>query len=97
MKLRVINDNILVKYVEQPDITKGGIIIPDTAKTRSDKGVVMAVGQGRLLKNGDRVKPSVKKNDTVRFNRFVGSHILISGEAYFILKEENIMGVEGGL
>ncbi len=93
MKLRPLNDRILVKRVEEKEVTKGGIIIPDTAKEKPAEGKIVAVGQGALNNDGVRVPLEVKKGDLILFGKYGGQEINIDGEEYLIMSEQEVLGV----
>ena len=94
MKLRPLHDRVLVKpYEEEEKKTKGGIIIPDTAKEKPQRGKVVAVGEGRILENGQRVPLSVKVGDEVIFGKYAGTEIEIDDEKYLVMREEDIYAV----
>ena len=95
MKLRPLQDRILVTRVEEEQTTKGGIIIPDTAKERPLKGDVVAVGSGKVLEDGTVVELDVKKGDQVLFGKYAGTEIKIEGEEHVILREDEILGILG--
>jgi chaperonin GroES len=90
-----LSDRILVKRLEEEEKTKGGIIIPDTAKEKPQQGKVVSVGDGKLLDTGTRVKPGVKPGETVLFGKYSGTEIKLDGEEYLILREDDIFGVIG--
>jgi chaperonin GroES len=92
MKVRPLNDRVLVKRVEEADKTAGGLFIPDSAKEKPQRGKVLAVGSGRY-ENGQRVALDVKKGDEVLFGKYGGSEITVDGEDLLILKEDDILGV----
>ncbi len=93
MSIRPLQDRILVKRVREEEKTKGGIIIPDTAKEKPQEGKVVAVGNGAILKNG-QVRPlTVKKGDTVLFAKYGGNDIKIDGEDHLIMREEDILAI----
>jgi chaperonin GroES len=93
MKIRPLHDHIIVKRVKEEEKTKGGIIIPDTAKEKPQEGKVVAVGKGKILKDG-KVQPlDVKKGDTVLFTKYAGNEVKIDGEEHLIIREEDILGV----
>ncbi len=96
MKLRPLHDRILVKRIEPDGVGKGGIIIPDTAKEKPQEGVVIAVGNGKILENGTRLEMSVKEGDHILFGKYSGSEVKIDGEEYLILKEEDVLAVTEG-
>ncbi|MDR3204838.1 MAG: co-chaperone GroES [Deltaproteobacteria bacterium] len=93
MKVRPLSDRILVKRLEEEEKTKGGIIIPDTAKEKPQQGKVENVGEGKLLDNGSRIKPGVKPGDLVLFGKYSGTEIKLDGDEYLILREDDIFGV----
>ena len=93
MKLRPLNDRILVKRVEEEEKTKGGIIIPDTAKEKPAEGKIVAVGNGKLGDDGKRIPLEVKKGDRVLFGKYGGQEIKVEGEEYLILREDDVLGV----
>ncbi|MDR1110072.1 MAG: co-chaperone GroES [Deltaproteobacteria bacterium] len=93
MNVRPLSDRILVKRLEEEEKTKGGIIIPDTAKEKPQQGKVVNVGEGKLLDNGTRVKPGVKAGETVLFGKYSGTEIKLDGEEYLILREDDIFGI----
>jgi len=93
MKLRPLDDRIVIKQSEAEDKTSGGIILPDTAREKPQIGKVIATGPGKLLDDGKRSKMSVKKKDEVIYAKYLGSEIEIDGEKYVILKESDILGI----
>ena len=93
MKIRPIYDRILVKRIEEEEKTKGGIIIPDTAKEKPLIGKVIAVGKGRLLDDGKVVPMDVKKGDKIIFGKYAGTEVKIDGEEHLILREEDVLGI----
>jgi chaperonin GroES len=93
MKIRPLHDRILVKRVEEQEVRRGGIIIPDTAKEKPQEGKVVAVGDGKMLENGKRVALDVKAGDRVLFVKYAGSEVKIEDEEYLILREEDILGI----
>jgi len=88
-----LGDRVLVKRVQADEKTKGGIILPDTAKEKPREGVVVAVGKGKLLDNGSRQALQVKTNDRVLFSSYAGSEIKLDGEELLILGEDEILAV----
>ena len=88
-----LGDRVPVKRVQADDKTKGGIILPDTAKEKPREGVVMAVGLGKLLDSGERQSLSVKKKDRVLFSSYAGSEIKLDGEEMLILGEDEILAI----
>lgn len=93
MKIRPLNDRILVKRLEGEEKTAGGIIIPDSAKEKPAEGEVIAVGPGKLNDNGERVAIDVKVGDRVLFSKYGGTDVKLDGEDYLILREDDILGV----
>jgi chaperonin GroES len=93
MKLRPLQDRILVQRVEEETKTKGGIIIPDSAKEKPAEGVIKAVGNGKLGDDGKRVALEVKKGDRILFGKYSGTEVKIDGEEYLIMREEDVLGV----
>ncbi len=93
MKIRPLNDRILVQRLEGEEKTKGGIIIPDTAKEKPAEGKIIAVGNGRLNDKGDRVPVEVKVGDRVLFSKYGGTEVKIEGTEYLIMREDDILGV----
>lgn len=93
MNLRPLNDRILVKRVEEETKTKGGIIIPDTAKEKPAEGKIIAVGNGKLGDDGKRVPLEVKVGDRVLFGKYAGTEVKIDGEEYLMMREDDVLGV----
>ncbi len=93
MKIRPLQDRVIVKRIEEEEKTKGGIIIPDTAKEKPQEGKVVAVGKGKLNEDGKVVPLDVKVNDRILFGKYSGSEINIDGEEHLIMREEDILGV----
>lgn len=93
MKIRPLQDRVIVKRVEEEEKTKGGIIIPDTAKEKPQEGKVVAVGKGKVSEDGKIIPLDVKVNDRVLFGKYSGSEINIDGEEHIIMREEDILGV----
>ena len=93
MKLRPLQDRILVQRVEEETKTKGGIIIPDTAKEKPAEGKVISVGNGKIGEDGKRVPLELKKGDQVLFGKYAGTEVKIDGEEYLIMREDDILGV----
>ena len=93
MKIRPLQDRIIVKRVQEEEKTKGGIIIPDTAKEKPIEGKVIAAGNGKVLEDG-KVRPlDVKAGDRVLFSKYAGTEIKIDGEEHLMMREEDILGV----
>jgi chaperonin GroES len=93
MSVRPLSDRILVQRLEEEEKTKGGIIIPDTAKEKPQQGKIISVGEGKLLDNGTRVKPGVKAGEIVLFGKYSGTEIKLDGQDYLILREDDIFGI----
>jgi chaperonin GroES len=93
MKLRPLQDRILVQRVEEETKTKGGIIIPDTAKEKPAEGVVKAVGNGKVAEDGNRVALELKVDDRILFGKYSGTEVKIEGEEYLIMREDDVLGV----
>ena len=93
MKLRPLQDRILVQRVAEETTTKGGIIIPDTAKEKPAEGKVFAVGNGKIGDDGKRVALEVKKGDRILFGKYSGTEVKISGEEYLIMREDDVLGI----
>ena len=96
MKFRPLHDRVVVKRVEEEGKTKGGIIIPDTAKEKPMQGEVMAVGPGARNEKGDLVALDVKPGDRILFGKWSGTEVKIDGEELLIMKESDIMGILEG-
>ena len=93
MKIRPLQDRILVKRMEEEDTTSGGIIIPDSAKEKPQDGLVVAVGPGKTLDSGEVAKPGVKKGDRILYGKWSGTEVKLDGSDYLIMKESDIMGI----
>ncbi|MFZ7128158.1 MAG: co-chaperone GroES [Desulfobacterales bacterium] len=93
MKIRPLHDRILVKRVEEETKTKGGIIIPDTAKEKPAEGKVIAVGNGRIGEDGKRIPLEVKEGSRVLFSKYGGTEVKVEGEEYLIMREDDILGI----
>jgi len=93
MKLRPLQDRILVQRVKEEEKTKGGIIIPDTAKEKPVEGRVIAVGIGKLSEEGNRIALEVKKGNRILFGKYSGNEIKIEGEEYLIMREDDVLGI----
>ena len=93
MKIHPLNDKILVKRLEAEERTKGGIVLPDTAKEKPKEGKVIAVGNGKLLDNGTRAKCQVSAGDRVLFNSYAGTEVKIDGVEHLIMNEDDILAV----
>lgn len=93
MKFRPLYDRILVERVESEEKTKGGIILPETAKEKPQQGKVIAVGHGKRLEDGKLIPLQVKAGDTILFGKYSGSEIKLEGNEYVIMKEDDVLGV----
>jgi chaperonin GroES len=94
--LRPLDDRVVLKILESEVVSAGGIVLPDTAKEKPQRGKVAAVGEGKLTKDGKRIKPDVKKGDIVLFGKYAGSDVKVDGQDYKILREGEILAkVEG--
>ena len=94
MKLRPLQDRILIKRVEtQEEEIRGGIVIPDTAKEKPQEGKVVAVGDGKVLDSGQKVAMSVKEGDRILFGKYAGTEIKLDDEEYLILREDEVLGI----
>ena len=93
MGIRPLQDRVLVKRVKEEEMTKGGIIIPDTAKEKPIEGKVVAVGNGKVTDTGAVRAPDVTKGDVVLFGKYSGTEVKIDGEEHLILREDDILGV----
>ncbi len=93
MNLKPLGDRVVLKVVEQEEKTRGGILLPDTAKEKPQKGAVMAVGTGKILDSGQKIPLDVKVGDKVIFGRYSGSEVKIEGEDYLIVNERDILAV----
>ncbi len=93
MKIRPLGDRVLIKRVPEEEKTKGGIIIPDTAKEKSQEGEVISVGTGKTLENGSVVPLEVKEGDRILFGKYSGTEIKLQDQDYLILREDEIVGI----
>ena len=93
VKIRPLGDRLLVKRIEEAEQTRGGIIIPDTAKEKPMQGEVVAVGPGRKLEDGKIEKLEVKVGDRILMSKYAGTEVTIDGEEYVILREDDVLGV----
>jgi chaperonin GroES len=91
MAIRPLDDRIVIEPLEAEEKTKGGIVLPDTAKEKPTKGKVISVGEGKLLDSGNRAKLLVKKGDQVLYGKYAGTEITVSGKEYLILREGDIL------
>lgn len=95
MKIKPLQDRIIVQRVEEKTTTKGGIIIPDTAKEKPAEGKVVAVGPGKVADDGKKIPLEVKKGDRVLFGKYAGTEVQIEGEEYLIMREDDVLGIIG--
>jgi len=93
MKVKPLHDRVIVKRTEGEEKTKGGIIIPDTAKEKPVEGKVVAVGSGKILENGKTLPMQVKEGDKVLFGKYAGNEIKIDGEEHVIMREDDIIAI----
>lgn len=93
MKVRPLNDRIIVLRIDEEEKTAGGIIIPDTAKEKPQEGRVIAVGSGKVNEKGERTPLDVKQNDRILFGKYAGADIKIDGVDHLILREDDILGI----
>jgi chaperonin GroES len=93
LNIKPLGDKVIVKRVEAEEKTAGGIVLPDSAKEKPKRGVVLAVGNGRLLDDGSRSAMQVKKDNQVLFTSYAGTEIKVNGEEYMIMDESDILGV----
>ncbi len=93
MKIRPLHDRILVERVEEGEVKKGGIIIPDTAKEKPQEGKVIAVGNGKVTEDGKKIPLDVKAGDRILFGKYSGSEVKIEDKEYLILREEDVLAI----
>jgi chaperonin GroES len=93
MKIRPLHDRVIVKRLEEEQVSKGGIIIPDSAKEKPAQGEVIAVGDGKVLENGTKVAMNVKVGDKVLFSKYSGNEVKIDGNEMLIMREDDILGI----
>jgi len=96
MKIRPLQDRVIVKRLQEEEKTRGGIIIPDTAKEKPLQGKVVAAGKGKTLDDGTRAEMSVKEGDRILFGKYSGTEIKLDGEEHLILREEDILAIIEG-
>lgn len=92
-KIRPVGDRLVVKPAAKEEVTRSGIVIPDTAKEKPQEGEVLAVGPGKVLDNGKRVTPEIKVGQRVLFAKYAGTEVKMEGEEYLILRESDVMGI----
>lgn len=93
MKIRPLNDRLLVKRLKEEEVTAGGIIIPDSAKEKPAEGEVVAVGPGKTADNGERIPMQVSTGDRVLFSKYGGTDVKLEGEDFLIMREDDILGI----
>ena len=93
MKVRPLHDRLIIQRIEEGEQKVGGIIVPDTAKEKPQRGKVFAVGQGKVKEDGSRQPPDVKDGDTILFGKYSGQEIKIDGEEYLIMREDEVLAV----
>ena len=93
--VKPIGDNILVKRVGAETVSKGGIVIPDSAKEKPQEGEIVAVGNGKVLENGTKQQLDVKVGDKVLFSKYAGTEVKLDGDEYTIMREDDILGIVG--
>ena len=93
VNIRPLNDRIIARRVEEQEQMRGGLYIPDTAKEKPQEGEVIAVGNGKILNNGERVPMDIKVGDKVLFGKYSGTEVKLDGEEYLILREDDVLGV----
>ena len=93
MKIRPLHDRILVKRLEEQEVRRGGIIIPDTAKEKPQEGKVIAAGNGRVTEDGKKIPLDVKAGDRILFGKYSGNEVKIEDEEYLIIREEDVLAI----
>jgi chaperonin GroES len=93
MKIRPLHDRILVKRIEEQEVRKGGIIIPDSAKEKPQEGKVIAAGNGKVGEDGKRIPLDVKAGDRILFGKYAGSEVKVEDEEYLILRQDDVLGI----
>lgn len=96
MKIRPLQDRVIVERVDEEETTKGGIIIPDTAKEKPQEGKVIAVGKGKMNDDGKLLPVSVKAGDKILFGKYSGTEVKLNGNEYLIMREDDILGIVEG-
>ena len=95
INVRPLGDRVLVQPLEEKEVKKGGIIIPDTAKEKPQEGKIVALGTGKVNEEGNKVEFTVKKGDRVLISKYSGTEIKVDGESYLIMREDDILGIIG--
>ncbi len=93
MKIQPLADRVVVKVMEAKEVTKGGIVLPDTAKEKPQEAEVVATGKGKVSDEGKTIPPEVKIGDKILFGKYTGTEITVDGKEYLILKEDDILGI----
>lgn len=93
MKIKPLQDRILVKRIEEEEKTKGGIIIPDAAKEKPQEGKVVAAGEGKMLDSGVKAPLTVKVGDKILFGKYSGTEVKVNGEEHLIMREDDVLGI----
>lgn len=93
MNIKPLQDRVIVKRIEEEEVTSGGIIIPDSAKEKPQQGKVLAVGPGKVLEGGTRVDMTVKAGDLILFGKYAGSEVKMDGDELLIMREDDILGI----
>ncbi len=93
VSIRPLNDRIIVRRMEEQEQMRGGLYIPDTAREKPQEGEVLAVGNGKLLENGQRIAIDLRAGDRILFGKYAGTEIKLDGEEYLILREDDVLGV----
>jgi len=93
VKIRPLNDRIVVERLEAEDKTAGGIYLPDAAKEKPKMGKVVAVGEGKLLDSGERSKPTLKKGNKIIFESYAGTEVKVDGKEYLIMREDDVLAI----
>jgi chaperonin GroES len=93
VNIRPLNDRIIVRRMDEQELMRGGLYIPDTAKEKPQEGEVLAVGNGKLLDNGQRIAIDLKPGDKILFGKYAGTEIKLDGDEYLILREDDVLGV----
>ena len=91
--IRPLGDKVIIKRVEAEDVTAGGIVLPDSAKEKPKRGLIKAIGDGKLLDSGERSQLQVKKNDEVLFTSYAGTEVKVGSEEYIIMDESDILAI----
>ena len=93
MKIKPLQDRVIVKRIDQEEQVRGGIVIPDTAKEKPQEGEIVAVGDGKVLDNGQKLAMSVKTGDRILFGKYSGTEVKIDDEEYLIMREDEVLGI----